>query len=74
MSLTRFEDNHEPDDRTPLLPNQEREGLRGFNPTPLPISQICALFTVWLAESTISHSMSPYLNQVQIVMNPNDRC
>ncbi|KAI9455165.1 MFS general substrate transporter [Lactarius psammicola] len=64
MSLTMFEDNHEFDEETPFLPNQE--GLSHLNPTrtPLPIAQISVLLTAWLAESITSQSISPYLNQL----------
>ena len=70
MSLTRFEDNHEIDEETPLLPNQEV--LPDFNPTqtPLPMAQISILLTAWLAESILSQSISPYLNQVQYALSP----
>ncbi|KAH9030840.1 MFS general substrate transporter [Lactarius deliciosus] len=67
MSLTRFEDNHEIDEETPFLRNQE--ALPDSNTTrtpvtPLPIAQISVLLTAWLAESIISQSISPYLNQL----------
>ncbi|KAH9027362.1 MFS general substrate transporter [Lactarius hengduanensis] len=62
MSLTRL-DNHEIDEETPFLPNQE-----DLNPsqtrTPLPTAQITILLTAWLAESILSNSISPYLNQL----------
>ncbi|KAH9059727.1 hypothetical protein EDB87DRAFT_1684367 [Lactarius vividus] len=64
MSPTSFEDNHEVDEETALLPNQEV--LPDLNPTrtPLPMAQISILLTAWLAESITSHSISPYLNQL----------
>ncbi|KAH9169257.1 MFS general substrate transporter [Lactarius sanguifluus] len=67
MSLTRFEDNHEINEETPFLPNQE--ALPDSNTTrtpvtPLPIAQISVLLTAWLAESITSQSISPYLNQL----------
>ncbi|KAH9054502.1 MFS general substrate transporter [Lactarius vividus] len=60
MSPTRF-DNREIDEETPFLPNQE-----DLNPsqTPLPTAQICILLTAWLADSILSNSISPYLNQL----------
>ncbi|KAH9027867.1 major facilitator superfamily transporter [Lactarius pseudohatsudake] len=62
MSLARL-DNHEIDEETPFLPNQE-----DLNPsqtrTPLPTAQITILLTAWLAESILSNSISPYLNQL----------
>ncbi|KAH9030855.1 MFS general substrate transporter [Lactarius deliciosus] len=64
MSLTRFEDDHEIDEETPFLPN--REGPSDLKPTrtPLPTAQISILLTAWLAESILSNSISPYLNQL----------
>ncbi|KAH9165751.1 hypothetical protein EDB89DRAFT_2007936 [Lactarius sanguifluus] len=59
QSLPRFEDNHH-DEETPLLPKDDATR----NPTPLPKLQIAVLLSVWLIESLISHSISPYLNQV----------
>jgi hypothetical protein len=64
MSLTRFEDNHEVDEETPFLPNQEVLPDSNSTRTPLPIAQVSILLTAWLAESITSHSISPYLNQV----------
>ncbi|KAH9027870.1 MFS general substrate transporter [Lactarius pseudohatsudake] len=51
MSLTRFEDNHEIDEETPFLPNQEAvpdSNTTRTPVTPLPISQISVLLTAWL--------------------------
>ncbi|KAH9005454.1 MFS general substrate transporter [Lactarius hatsudake] len=67
MSLARSEDNHEINEETPFLPNQE--ALPDSNTTrtpvtPLPIAQISVLLTAWLSESIISQSISPYLNQL----------
>ncbi|KAH9169240.1 MFS general substrate transporter [Lactarius sanguifluus] len=64
MSLTSFGDDHEIDEETPFLPNQE--GPPDLKPTrtPLPTAQISILLTAWLAESILSHSISPYLNQL----------
>jgi MFS family permease len=64
MSLTRFEDNHEVDEETPFLPNQEVLPDSNSTRTPLPIAQVSILLTAWLAESITSHSISPYLNQL----------
>ncbi|KAH9030852.1 MFS general substrate transporter [Lactarius deliciosus] len=68
MSLTRFEGDREIDEETPFLPNQEgppdsRPDLKPTR-TPLPTAQISILLTAWLAESILSHSISPYLNQL----------
>jgi len=68
MPLTRFEDDHddhELDEVAPFLADQE-EALPHSKPirTPLPIAQISILLTAWFAESIISHSISPYLNQL----------
>ena len=67
MSLPRFEDNFEIDEETPFLPIQDSEVLPDLSPiqTPLPTAQISILLTAWLAESIISQSIGPYLNQVQ---------
>ncbi|KAH9005448.1 MFS general substrate transporter [Lactarius hatsudake] len=64
MSLTRFEDDHEIDEETPFLPNQEGPPDLKLTQTPLPTVQISILLTAWLAESILSHSISPYLNQL----------
>ncbi|KAH9027360.1 MFS general substrate transporter [Lactarius hengduanensis] len=66
MSLTGFEDNHEINEETPFLPNQALPDSNTTRTpvTPLPISQISVLLTAWLAESIISQSISPYLNQL----------
>ena len=70
VSGLRYKDNHEVDEETPLFPNEEV--LHRLNPTrtPLPTVQISILLTAWLAESTLSHSISPYLNQVQVAVGP----
>ncbi|KAH9005451.1 MFS general substrate transporter [Lactarius hatsudake] len=64
MSLTRFDDDQVPDEEAPFLPSQEVPP--DLNPirTPLPTAQICILLTAWLADSILSHSISPYLNQL----------
>ncbi|KAH9016226.1 MFS general substrate transporter [Lactarius pseudohatsudake] len=61
MSLTWFENSHEIDAETHLLPDQE-----DLNPTqtPLPTAQISILLTARLAESILSSSMSSYLSQL----------
>ena len=67
MSFTRFEDNGDVDEETPFLPSQEV--LSDSNParTPVPIAQISIFLTAWLAESITSHSIGPYLNQVNFI-------
>jgi len=64
MSLAKFGGNHEVDEETPFLPNQELLPDPNPTPTPLPIAQISILLTAWLAESITSQSISPYLNQL----------
>ena len=68
MPLTRVQDNHEVDEETPLLSDQEV--LPHLNPTqsPLPTVQISILLTAWFAESVASQSISPYLNQVRTLL------
>ncbi|KAH9031739.1 hypothetical protein EDB84DRAFT_1492227, partial [Lactarius hengduanensis] len=55
----RFEDDHL-DEETPFLPKDDAER----KPTPLPRLQIAILLSIWLVDSIISHSISPYLNQL----------
>ncbi|KAF8267245.1 MFS general substrate transporter [Lactarius quietus] len=64
MTLTRFEDDHELDEDAPFLPDQEVLPHLKPTRTPLPITQLSILLTVWFAESIISQSISPYLNQL----------
>ncbi len=58
MHLTTPEENV--DEQTPFLSNQDVPQ----KPTPLPKTQIAILLSVWIAESVVSHSIGPYLNQV----------
>ena len=68
MSLPIFED----DEETPFLPKQDDSHPTR---TPLPTAQISILLTAWLAESIVSQSISPYLNQVlQYTFTPAYRC
>ncbi|KAH9016224.1 MFS general substrate transporter [Lactarius pseudohatsudake] len=64
MSLTRFEDDHEIDEEIPFLPNQEGPPDLKPTQTPLPTAQISILLTTWLAQSILSNSIGPYLNQL----------
>ncbi|KAI9443963.1 MFS general substrate transporter [Lactarius indigo] len=64
MSLTRLEDDHELDEEAPFLPDQEVRADLNSTPTPVPRVQICVLLTAWLAESVLTNSISPYLNQL----------
>ncbi|KAN0136084.1 major facilitator superfamily [Lactarius tabidus] len=64
MTPIRFEDNHEADEDAPLLPGPKAPSDSNPSQTPLPIAQISILLTAWLAESILSHSISPYLNQL----------
>ena len=65
MTRMRLEDDNELDEVAPFL--QDQEVLPQLTPTrtPLPIPQLSILLTAWFAESIISQSISPYLNQVQ---------
>jgi hypothetical protein len=74
MTPIRFEDNHEADEDAPLLPGPKAPSDSNPSQTPLPIAQISILLTAWLAESILSHSISPYLNQVQVTVRPANRC
>ncbi|KAH9018120.1 major facilitator superfamily domain-containing protein [Lactarius pseudohatsudake] len=61
LSPPRSEDDHlNEDSETPLLPKDNATR----NPTPLPRLQIAVLLSIWLVEAIISHSISPYLNQL----------
>ncbi|KAH9054504.1 MFS general substrate transporter [Lactarius vividus] len=65
MTLTRSEDEHAPDEETPFLTNQEVPPPDSKpTRTPLPMAQISILLTAWLADSILSHSISPYINQL----------
>ncbi len=72
MSLTRFEDNREIEEETPFLQDVQRDFPP--TPTPLPIAQISILLTTWLADSIVSNSISPYLNQVQDTLSSTRLC
>ena len=70
-SLTTFEDddvdNNEDEDETraPFLKHDDHDAPIPRKPTPLPIRQFSVLLSLWLAESIVEHSISPYLNQVR---------
>jgi len=64
MFPTKINDNDS--DETPLLRVQSGDAPR--KQTPLPIFQISVLVLPWMAESIMAHSISPYINQVQIVV------
>ncbi|KAH9005477.1 MFS general substrate transporter [Lactarius hatsudake] len=60
-SPPRSEDDHlNEDSETPLLPKDDATR----SPTPLPRLQIAVILSIWLVESIISSSISPYLNQL----------
>ena len=65
MSLTTSEDDIDYEDETPFLKNDDRDILPR-KPTPLPTAQISVLLSLWIAESVMDHSISPYLNQVRM--------
>jgi hypothetical protein len=50
------------DEETPLLHVQGEDTT--LKSTPLPAAQISILILPWIAETIVSHSMSPYINQV----------
>jgi hypothetical protein len=70
MSLRMSEENHEFDEETPFLPNEEALPHSTPTETPLPTAQVFVLLTAWLAEAITSQSISPYLNQVQYALIP----
>ncbi|KAI9443968.1 MFS general substrate transporter [Lactarius indigo] len=53
------EDDHI-DEETPFLPRDDAPR----KPTPLPRLQVAVILSIWLVESLISSSISPYLNQL----------
>ncbi len=70
MSLTRPDDNHELDEETaPFLPDEEVRSHLKPKRTPLPRTQISILVTAWVAESVLSNSIGPYLNQVKYALS-----
>jgi hypothetical protein len=50
------------DEETPLLHVRGKDTT--LKSTPLPAAQISVLILPWIAETIVSHSMSPYINQV----------
>ena len=67
MPPTTFEDDViEYGDETPFLKNDDPDALP-HKPTPLPMKQISVLLVLWIAESVIDNSISPYLNEVRTV-------
>jgi len=64
MSPITFEDDDiDYEDETPFLKDDGLDALPR-QPTPLPMKQISVLLVLWIAESIVGHSISPYLNQV----------
>ena len=59
LSRPRVEDDHL-DEETPFLPKENATR----KPTPLPRVQIMVLVSVYVVESIVTHSISPYINQV----------
>ena len=74
MSPTMLEDNREVDEEAPLLP--DHRVLSDSNPTqtPLPIAQFSVVLTIWFAESIVTQSIGPYLNQVLYALGPMYQC
>ena len=67
MSPTTFEDDlNDYEDETPFLKNDDLDALP-CKPTPLPMKQVSVLLVLWVAESIVGPSISPYLNQVRMV-------
>jgi len=70
MSLTTFEDDDvDREEETPFLKSEiddpDSDAVPRKRPTPLPKRQISILLTLWVAESIMEHSISPYINQVR---------
>jgi hypothetical protein len=70
---TTFEDDdvdYEDETRAPFLKHDNHDApIIPRKPTPLPIRQFSALLSLWLAESIVEHSISPYFNQVRTAYN-----
>lgn len=73
--LTTSEDDDvdyedEDETRAPFLKHDDHDTpIPRKQPTPLPVRQFLALLSLWLAESIVEHSISPYLNQVRMASN-----
>jgi hypothetical protein len=73
ISLTTFEDDdgdYEDETRAPFLKNGDHDAPIPRKPTPLPLRQFSVLLSLWLAESIVENSISPYLNQVRMASSP----
>ncbi|KAI0290669.1 MFS general substrate transporter [Russula brevipes] len=58
--VARLDDNS--NEETALLPVQSNDAPH--EPSPLPRAQISVLVLPWITESIVSHSISPYINQL----------
>jgi hypothetical protein len=68
MPYTTFEDDdvdYEDEAQAPFLKNDDPDPPIPRKPTPLPKKQFSVLLSLWIAESVMQNSISPYLNQVR---------
>jgi hypothetical protein len=71
IPLATFEDDdvdYEDEDeaQAPFLKNDDSDPSTSCKPTPLPMKQFSVLLSLWVAESVVENSISPYLNQVRM--------
>jgi hypothetical protein len=72
IPLTTLEDDdvdYEDETRAPFLKHGDHDAPVTRKPTPLPIRQFSVLLSLWLAESIVENSISPYLNQVRMTFS-----
>jgi hypothetical protein len=58
--------DYEDETQVPFLEDDDHDAPIPRNPTPLPLKQIAVVLSLWIAESVVEHSITPYLNQVRI--------
>ncbi|KAH9955873.1 MFS general substrate transporter [Russula dissimulans] len=66
--MSTFEDdNVDREEEIPFLKSEgddNSDAVSHKRPTPLPKRQISVLLTLWVVESIVEHSISPYINQL----------
>jgi len=59
-------DDSNSDEETPLLSVQSDDTPLKPSPSPFPTIQISVLVLPWIAETVMTYSISPYINQVGV--------
>jgi len=60
-------DDGDYDEETSLLRAQSHNGVNATHrQTQLPTAQVSVLVLLWIAESIVASSISPYINQVRM--------